>query len=302
MNIVFIINDKFNRYKKIQPRLQKKCIKYGMDQVSFLKTEHKKHAVTLAIQSVKQGCQYLIAVGGDGTLNEIVNGMLQVGLPEKEQPVIGLLPNGSANDFARSAQLPHRLDAFFELLKKGTTTSVDLGRVHLINSNKTHYFLNILGLGLGPEIAQQINESSSIFGPYFNYFKNIIKGFHAYSKKEVSCETETWKWQGSLLQMAIAKGRFFASGLCVAPQSKLNNGTFQVVIIGDLSLMDYFLNLWNLKKGSRIKHPEVHYYDSKKLFLKSHENKCGIEADGEYIGNTPARVEVLAQKLDFLMR
>lgn len=300
MKIVFVVNNKNNRLAKVLPKLKEHCQQTNMNGVQFLSTIREKHAIELAKKATKDGCDYLIAVGGDGTLNEVVNGILQSNIPAAEYPVIGLLPNGSANDFARTAHVSNSIEELINLIQTNTTQKIDLGKIVVQQTRETRYFINIAGVGLGPEVVQHLERSSSIFGPGFNYFKHIIKGFIGYTKKEVSCTSNTWQWKGMLLQMAVANGRYYGNGICTAPDAKLADGQFQVAIFGDLSIWDYLKNIGNLKKGVKIDHPQVSYFDAKEVLLESNDS-CGIEADGEYVGLAPATIKIVPRAIRFLM-
>jgi len=300
MKIVFVVNNKNNRLVKVLPRLKRYCQQTNMGSMEIISTLRRKHAIELAKKATENGCDYIVAVGGDGTLNEVINGMLQSNIPVNEYPVIGLLPYGSANDFARTARISNSIEELMELIQSNTSQKIDLGRIILQHTQEPHYFINIAGVGLGPEVAQNLEQSSSVLGPGFNYFKHIIKGFLSYVKKEVSCTSSTWQWKGKLLQMAVANGRYHGNAICIAPDARLTDGQFQVAIFGDLSIWDYLKNRGNLKKGVKINHPQVSYYVANEVLLKSNDS-CGIEADGEYVGLAPATISVWPKAIRFLM-
>ena len=300
MNIVFIVNNKNNRLAKVLPRLDQYCQEAKLGSVQFLSTLWKKHAIALAKQATVKGCDYMVAVGGDGTLHEVINGMLRAKIPTNYYPAIGLLPYGSANDFARTAGISNSIEDLIALIKANTTQKIDLGKIIIQQTQETRYFINIAGVGLGAEVAQNLERSSSVLGPGFNYYKHIIKGFLSYVKKEVSCTSSTWQWEGKLLQMAVANGRYFGNAICIAPDAKLTDGQFQLAIFGDLSLWDYLKNFGNLKKGVRINLPQVSYHTANEVLLES-KDSCGIEADGEYVGLAPATISVLPKVIRFLM-
>lgn len=281
-------------------RLEKHCREAELGRVDLLFTKHSKHAIELARQATENGCNYLIAVGGDGTLHEVVNGVLQSDLTPEEYPAIGLLPYGSANDFARTAGICRAIEPLLDRIKTQSAKKIDLGKIVLERTGVTRYFINIAGLGLGPEVVRNLEQSSSMFGPGFNYFKHIIKGFLRYKKKEVRCTSDAWQWKGKLLQMAIANGRYFGRAICIAPDAQLTDGQFQVALFGDLSIWDYLKNLGKLKKGVKIDHPEVSYQVAQEVLLES-QDACGIEADGEYVGLVPATISVLPEAISFLM-
>jgi YegS/Rv2252/BmrU family lipid kinase len=300
MKLVFIVNNKDNRLAKTLPGLRNYCQDTINGHVEFLFTDRSKHAVELAREASTNGCDYLIAVGGDGTLNEVVNGIMQSELRESDSPILGLLPYGSANDFARTAGISNSIEDLNTLIQTESTQKIDLGKISINQTGETRYFINIAGVGLGAEVAKNLTGSSSLLGPGFNYFKHIINGFLRYVKKEVSCTSSSWEWKGKLLQMAVAKGRYFGNAICVAPDAKLSNGQFQLAIFGDLSLWDYVKNLSKLKKGVKIDLPEVSYHYAREVLLES-DDICGIEADGEYVGLLPVSIKVLPKAISFLM-
>ncbi|MFZ9031616.1 MAG: diacylglycerol/lipid kinase family protein [Robiginitalea sp.] len=300
MKIVFVINNKNNRLGKMLPGLEQYCREVNLGSVQFLTTVRKKHAIQLAKQAAENRCDFLIALGGDGTLHEVINGVMQSNLPANLYPAIGLLPLGSANDFARTARISNSVEDLIGQIQSKATRKIDLGKIILHHTGEIRYFINIAGVGLGAEVVQTMEQSSSVFGPGFNYFKHILRGFLNYVKKEVRCSGSTWLWKGKLLQMAVANGRSFGNGICIAPDARIADGMFQVAIFGDLSIWDYLKNLHNLKKGVKIDHPQVHYHDVKEVLVES-DDPCYIEADGEYVGMAPATISILPRTIRFLV-
>ena len=300
MKIVFIVNSKNNRAVRVLPELERHYRQTSPGRAEFLSTQRKKHAIELAREAAENGCDYMIAVGGDGTLHEVINGLLQSNLPARRYPAIGLLPCGSANDFARTARVSDSLEDLLNLIQTHTTQKIDLGQILLKQTGEIRYFINIAGAGLGGEVVERMEQSSGLLGPDLNYFWHIFAGFLRYIKKEVTCTGGRWQWKGRLLQMAVANGRCFGNALCVAPDARLGDGLFQIAIFGDLSIWDYLKNLGKLKKGVRIDHPEVTYQNAGEVLLESNV-PCPIEADGEYVGLAPATLKVLPEAIVFLM-
>jgi YegS/Rv2252/BmrU family lipid kinase len=298
MKIVFVANNKNNRLARVLPGLEEHFRNLGRVQV--LSTLREKHAIDLARGATENRCDYLIAVGGDGTLHEVINGLMQSNLPTNSYPAIGLLPYGSANDFAKTANISKALGALMDLIRAKSIRKVDLAKIILHKTGEIRYFINIAGVGLGAEVAQNLAGSSSALGAGFLYFKHILKGFLKYSKKQVSCTGSTWQWTGPLLQLAVGNGRYFGHGICIAPDASITDGQFQVVIFGDLSMWDYLKNIRKLKKGVTIDHPGVWYHSSREVLIES-DDPCGIEADGEYVGLAPATITILPKVIQFLM-
>ncbi|XLS28904.1 diacylglycerol/lipid kinase family protein [Flavobacteriaceae bacterium M23B6Z8] len=300
MKIVFVVNNKNNRIAKVLSGIVDYCRQWSLGSAEFIYTERKLHAVELATQAAQNGCDFIVAVGGDGTLHEVVNGVLQSKISKGKYPVIGLLPLGSANDFARTANISSAVEELLELIKNNSVQEIDLGKIHMQQSNEYRYFINIAGIGLGPEVVQSLERSSGVLGPKLSYFKHIIQGFLSYRKKDVKVIGNTWEWNGKLLQMAVANGRYYGHAICTAPDASLTDGQFQVVVFGDLSVWDYLKNLGILKKGILIKHKEVHYFESDVVHIKSNQ-PCGIEADGEYLGLAPVTIAIIPKAIRFLM-
>jgi YegS/Rv2252/BmrU family lipid kinase len=299
MGIVFIVNNKNNRLRKLLPGLRSYFEERFPGQVKFLFTLRRKHAVELAKEATEAGCDYLIAVGGDGTLHEVINGLLQCGKPIEDQPVIGLLPLGSANDFARTAGISFSLETLEQWIRNGTPNKIDVGVIRLSSSGEVRYFINMAGIGLGSEVVQCMARSEPFLGAAFHYYLGILKGFRHYAKKKVVCRGNTWQWEGDMLQMAVGNGRYFGNGICVVPEAELADRRLHVAVFGDLSLWDYIKNTGKLKRGKKIEHPQVKYYSTEELYIEG--TGCGIEADGEFVGLLPASIAVMPAAVSFLM-
>ena len=169
------------------------CQKVSPGSAQFLLTLRKKHAIQLAKQAAENNCDYLIAVGGNGTLHEVINGVFQSNLPSNLYPTLGLLPCGLGNDFARTARITNSIEDLIELIKSKSIQKTDLGKIIIHQTRETRYFINIAGVGLGAEVVQSMEQSKSVFGPAFNYFRHILKGFLRYDKKEVLCKSSDWE-------------------------------------------------------------------------------------------------------------
>ncbi len=300
MKIVFIINNKNNRGSRVIRRLDDFCRQTRPGEVRLLPTLRSKHAVELAGQAARDGCDYVIAVGGDGTLHEVVNGVMQSRMPVNLYPAIGLLPQGSANDFARTARISTSVEQLLEYIQANRTRRIDLGKIVLHKERETRYFINVAGAGLSAEVVQGMEGSSGLLGAGFQYFREILRGFFTYRKKEVRCTAGDWQWEGPLLQLALANGRYFGNGICIAPDARVADGKLAVAVFGDLSLRDYLKNLGRLKKGIKIDNPEVTYHQAAEVVLES-SDPCALEADGEYVGPAPATISLLPKALRFVM-
>jgi diacylglycerol kinase (ATP) len=291
----FILNGRNGRKKIFYKDL--KHIRQSIKNIEFnvIETNQIGHAASIASEFIVEGYTHLIAVGGDGTLNEVVNGIMN---NYKEDLVLGVLPYGTANDFVKSTDLPLNLVDLFEAISKEKVRKIDIGLIDCISDKR--YFINIADIGIGAEVVKRVNKSKKRLGSYLTFFKAIIETFMVYKNQDVICKTTEWQYAGKINSLVMANGKYFGSGLCIAPDAQLDNGQFSIVISGDITLKDYLKNVSKIKKGDLVNHPLVEYKSAYKLELSSTE-PCGIEADGEFVGYTPAIIQVIPKKLNLLI-
>jgi len=261
-------------------------------------TEYPGHAISLGKDYANRGVDLIIAMGGDGTLNEVLNGIMNA---SNNNSVLGHYPIGTANDFSKTMGLDKNLEQFLGILKNNNTITLDVGKVKCQNNGilNERYFLNIADAGLGGFVANKLNNSKKILGGKIAYFKIIITGILLFKKPHVKIDINNISYTGKLMSLAICNGRTFGNGLIISPDAKVNDGMFNITLLGDVTILDYFRNLKNLKKGIKLNHPNIHYYTSEKIILSSNE-KCEIEADGEYVGLGETTFEIIPKSLNFL--
>lgn len=268
----------------------------------IFETTHSFHAVELARNAVVNASSHIISVGGDGSLSEVVNGIMLSG--DKNLPVIGLLPYGTANDFSKSVNLNDGLKQLRELVDRKTTRKIDVGSVFFTDRNgkaAERYFVNIGDIGIGGFIVENINKSSKMLGANMTFFLETLKAMFTYQRTKVKCVCKEFSWEGKTLSMVMANGKYFGSGLCIAPDAALDDGKLNIVILGDVTVIDYLKNISRLKRGEKIIHPEVFYRETDEIEITPLESKCPIDLDGEFIGYAPAKFKILPAKIDFLM-
>ncbi len=122
-----------------------------------------------------------------------------------------------------------------------------------------------------------------------------------YKRSYVKFNSDEFRWDGKTLSMVIANGKYFGSGLCIAPDALISDGKFSIVILGDVTILDYLKNIHKVKKGIKITHPEVFYKQSEEVEIIPVESVCPIDVDGEFIGYAPARFTVIKGRINFLM-
>lgn len=272
-------------------------------EVEFLTTTSGREAEALAEKAVINGTDYVIAIGGDGTLHEVINGVMRIPKENRTKLVLGLLPVGSGNDFARTFKISKRISDLYTLIEAGSIIQIDIGKIEcasLSDQKEIHHFINIADSGLGAEVAKRVNEGNKTYGPNIAFFMATIKSFIAHKKKKIKFISGQLNYEGEVLMLVLANAKYFGSGLGIAPHADLNDGKIAVTLVGNVSLFDYLINVFNLRGCSPINHPQIFYSQAESCIAEPIGEPCLIEADGEVIGKLPLKAEMLVREVNFL--
>lgn len=289
----FIVHGRRSIAQRFKRTFQKNSRSIEGEYAVFI-TSERGHAKSLATELAHDGYTHVIAVGGDGTLHEVVNGVI---ISDNPNCVVGLLPAGTANDYAKNFTLEKKLAPLIHNLNANTSTKVNLGKITLSN-NTAEYFINIADMGLGVDVVKRVNRSKKLLGSNLTFTKAILESFFHFKNQEVNVKTSDWSWEGRINSLIVANGKYFGSGMCIAPEADTQGDNFAVVIVGDVSMRDYLNHIGKIKRGQKIDHPEIHYHQAHFLEINSAH---GIEADGEYLGNNPTSIRLIRRKLNFLV-
>lgn len=271
--------------------------KFG-DKVVVEETKTGNHASELALMMALKGFTHIIAVGGDGTLHEVVNGVIQSG---NKDVVVGLLPFGSANDFYKTLNGGSTVEQLINLATKKSYQEVDVGCISYNDLSGKKYFLNIADLGIGAEVVLRTKQAPKWMGVGLAFSKSIIASLATYKNQKVNLKSEDWNWSGKIKSLVLANGKYFGNGLCIAPDASVKSGELSCIILGDISILDYIRNVQSLKQGKKIEHKKVLYKSTTHLTIET-EKECGIEADGEFIGTGSCTMSLLPKALKFLSK
>lgn len=273
------------------------------DKVDFFETRHKGHAVELAEFAAKNNYRYIIAAGGDGTINEVMNGIMNSGM--QDQVILGHFTAGTANDFSKTIGITGKYEQLFDLIEHQKTKKIDVGEItYTDNDGKIdkRYFINIADVGIGGVVVEKINKSRKIFGPDFTFLSAITRTYLTYKKTELEVIADNnYKWQGKALSIVAANGKYFGSGLCIAPGAMIDDDKLSLVILGDVKLMDYVTKINEVRKGKTIEHPQVVYRTMHELQVNHIDKPTAIDIDGEFVGYTPCHIRILPGRINFLV-
>lgn len=237
----------------------------------------------------------IIAVGGDGTCNEVINGLM---ITPNPKIIFGVIPNGTGNDFVRNFP-PFDPYSFVTSIVEGSLRRIDLGKINFGESSR--YFINVADIGFGASVIETLNRQrmGGINGK-MSYNLAILRTFFKYRKPVLKVYNEDFEFEGKSLMIVFSNGTTFGSGLQIYPEAKLNSGKLGLAVIGDVSLFEYAKNLGNLKEGRKIDHPQVKYHEFKKIHVSTTEKDLCVETDGEIAGRSSITVEVMPNVLQII--
>lgn len=303
--ISFVLHGKIQGKRKMLDKLNR--VLAGEFDLQFFETERARHAQSLAIEALEQGCNYLIAIGGDGTLNEVVNGFLKSGGREKHKVVLGVLPWGTGNDFVRTIGVGRSVDQLLQLIRSSSVKNIDAGKMIIMGAGgkeEVVFFNNVADAGFGAEVVSEVNGvhlRKKILGGTMTFFLAILFKFFFYRHKQMRISMNGTVWEGPVLALVVANGNFFGSGFGIAPDARIDDGKFQVVLAGNVTMFDYFRNFGKLRKSQHIDLPDLSYHITDYVEVESLGDRVLIEADGEVHGTAPLSFECIPGALPFLM-
>ncbi len=257
----------------------KLCEEHPDIEATQFQTKESKEAIEIAKSFTNQSFDVIVSAGGDGTMNEVLNGILDSN--NEIKPVLAILQNGTGNDFVKSAKLKSNISDFINAILENRSIKIDIGRIE--SNGQTHYFLNISDTGFGGNVIEILDKQRKYVGGKISYSISILRAFIGFRKPTLSIKTDDFQFQGKVLMVAICNGSVFGNGLIINPYAKINDGILNITYLGNVSIIDYIMNFRKLKKGLPILHPEVHYLETKSIEIKRIKGKVSSEMDGEYL-------------------
>jgi YegS/Rv2252/BmrU family lipid kinase len=261
-------------------------------------------ATRMTREHLLRGADRIVCVGGDGTLNEAVNGFFDESGPIRKEAVLGFLPNGTGCDFVRTMPIPSGIGPSLKTVQEGHVRTIDLGRIRFRNHQggvSTRYFHNIASFGLGGEVVDRVNRTSKACGPFITFIWGTLVSLFAYGDKRIRLRVDDWDERTvDVLNIAIANGRYHGGGMLVAPDAVTDDGLFHVTVIGAMSLPLVFWHLPKLYTGKIKRISQVSMQTGKRVTAAS-EQRVLLDIDGEQPGTLPADVEIIPSALKMIM-
>jgi diacylglycerol kinase (ATP) len=253
-------------------------------------SEGPGHLIELARAAADRGARLVVAVGGDGTLNEVVNGIAE------RDVELATIPIGTGMDFVRTYGIPTRFDAAVRVAASGAPRTVDAGRVHYRTwdgGEAERWFANVGSVGMSGAIAQRANGMSKALGGRATFFYALTRVFLEWENTDVTVTFDDGRRRsGRMHDVVVANGAWHGGGMMLAPDAQPDDGLFDVILIGDVSKVDFLTTAPKIYRGKHISHPKVDVVRTARVTVDGAEH-LPIEVEGEQVGTTPATFEVV---------
>jgi diacylglycerol kinase (ATP) len=270
------------------PELSQRAAALGLEGDALL-SERPGQLGELAMRAANEGAGLVVAVGGDGTVNEVVQG-----LAHREGVELAVIPRGTGWDFVRTYGIPRKLDDAIAVAREGRARQIDLG--HATFREGQSYFANIASAGMSGAIAKRANETSKALGGKVSYFWATLTVFARWRNDEVRVTVDGEQREGRMHDVVVANGRFFGGGMMICPEAEPDDGLFDVLTIGDLTKRDLLLTLPKTYKGRHLPHPKAELLRGARVEIDA-PRPLPVELDGEQPGTTPVRFEIVPKAL-----
>ena len=275
-------------------------IEHAIGDIEVAMTERPGHGADLAREGAKAGHPLVVAVGGDGTFHEVVNGLMQAGTEAR----VGLIGQGTGGDFRKTLGIEHRLDKYVDALKSGRERPLDVGKFEG-GGKKGHYFVNILSAGMGGLVDRYVADAPRVLGGKAAYFGASLKALVAARLGNLKCKvTLDGKTEERAIRsymIAVCNGRFFGGGMKVAPSAEIDDGAFDVVALGATSKLAFAVTSNSIYSGSHIgKNGTVSFRANKIEIDLANDDARDVfllDVDGEPMGGLPLSVELVPKAL-----
>ncbi|HEY4412643.1 MAG TPA: diacylglycerol kinase family protein [Gaiellaceae bacterium] len=272
------------------PELAHRAADLGLTGETFF-SERPGHIVELAEGAAREGAELVVAVGGDGTLNETVTGLMRAG----GGPELATIPLGTGMDFGRTYGIPTRFDDAVRTAIEGRTRTIDVGRVNYrtwAGADEERYVVNVGSVGMSAAVAQRANGMSKALGGKATFFYALVRVFLAWQNTVIDVELDGRRRSRRMHDVIVANGQYHGGSMWLAPEASPDDGLFDVLMIGDVTKLDFATTAPKLYRGKHLGHPKVELARARVVVVDGAET-LPIELDGEQVGTTPARFEIV---------
>jgi YegS/Rv2252/BmrU family lipid kinase len=250
-----------------------------------------KHAIEIAKKAVADGYSKIVAVGGDGTINEVANGIAEA----QRKIDFGVVSIGTGNDYIKAVGIPDGLSEAVDTVIAGKIRKVDIGQV------ENHYFVNGLGIGFDAKVAEDLYKVKRLRG-FAAYMSAVVKNLLFFKNPEIELAFNNDYIKRKTLMVSVMIGNYLGGGFYLTPEAKVDDGLFDILSLGDFKLLQRFRHLPKVPKGTHFLVEGVELYQSDEVVISS-EDDLKVHIDGEMadINSKRFKVKLLKQKLNLIV-
>lgn len=262
---------------------------------SYKLTERKGHATELAALAIEEGFRKIISVGGDGTLNEIVNGVFSNNICPTTDVSLAIIPVGTGNDWGRMFGIPSDYKKAIDIISENKQLVHDVGVItyHNGQEKKTRYFINIAGLGFESVVVKKTNDQKDKGrNGKLIYFYNLLTSLLSYKNTKAEITVDGKKVTADVFSINVGNGRYCGGGMRQTPKALPDDGLLDLTIINGMGKLEIIRNLKILYDGSILDHPKINGFRCKNINVTSN-SIIYTEADGESLGHTPVEFTII---------
>jgi diacylglycerol kinase (ATP) len=263
----------------------------------YAMTQASGHAIDLAKSAAKSGCKMVVSVGGDGTISEVVQGLFQANC--LKDIMLGIISSGTGADYIRSAGIPRSIPVACQLLLKPKTRPLDVGVIEFYDGNK-RLFVNFAGLGFATDVVKATTQKYKALGAMPSYLLGLLSTLISYQNQEISITIGERTEERKTVTVLISNGKYAGGGMMTTPHADLSDGLFDVLIVDNMTKADLLFSVPRIYNGTHLTHPKVLVKKVKEIKINSKDKIC-IQADGDIIGESPARFYVLPGALNLIV-
>jgi YegS/Rv2252/BmrU family lipid kinase len=265
-------------------------------------TERPMHAVELTTRALDEGYECVVAVGGDGTINEVANGFFRDGQVINPQAALGVIPRGTGGDFRKSFGWDGELDPALARLAGPATAPLDVGLVEFVDNDgrpARRFFVNVCSFGISGLVDREVNARSKLLGGKLSFMLGSVRALIKYTDARVRLQLDGAPAQElTVTTVAVANGRYFGGGMMIAPEARTDDGLFDITVWSGYGLVDFALRAGALYDGSHVRLAGTRLLRGHVLDAACDDGReLLLDVDGEQPGRLPCRISILPAAL-----
>lgn len=286
------------RTEKDWPFIESLLHKHGFSFESHF-TSRRLHASIITRDRIRDGYSRIIVVGGDGTMNEVINGLFSQGSINTTEVMLGMISVGTGNDWARMFNIPNDYEEAVLTIKKQHTFIQDAGLVHYTRNGKEwkRYFINIAGMGFGARVVERTNKMKSKGkSGAFLYFYNIFASLMRYRSQNANIQIDGRSYTRNIFSMNVGICKYNGGGMIQVPHAVADDGLYSITLIRKMGKLNVLANVKRLYNGTIVQHSRVETYLGQEVEIEG-SRKLQIETDGESLGHGPVRFSIIPRSV-----